>query len=277
MLKRKNKVRVKNYSKWINLFDTEVEEYGRNLSKTNLKWLKNNYDDTYLTQLIVVDIRVEKLGFDYALVDGQHRKELIIFKNVNASEIMVQAMVIPYETYQDRALRYTNLNTKRKNLTWVDAFKGRVHAEEEKALEVMKVLNNWDIDLVGVSDGGKYKMTSGSIAEKLGGWNVGKKEHNKLKYNPLEWNINIIFNAWESEEEREKALHNRMLSGLHKFRRTYKLFIDPDYLSGKLGMEDVGEMISRIDYWRKNGDVSRPIFEVYNKGLRGSKKLTLVC
>ena len=276
MLKKKNKIRVKNYSKWINLFDTEVEEYGRNLAQANLDWLMKNYDDTYLAQLQVVDIRVERLGFDYALVDGQHRKELIKFKNANASEIEIQAMVIPYETYQERALRYTNLNTKRKNLTWVDAFKGRVHAEEEKALEVMKILNNWDINLVGVSDGGMYDMTSGSIAETLGGWNVGKKEHNQLKYNPLEWNINIIFNSWESKEEREKALHNRLLSALHKFRRTYKLAIDTDYLSGKLGLEDVTDLISKIDYWR-NIDVSRPIFESYNKGLRGSKKLTLRC
>ena len=276
MLKKKNKVRVKSYSKWINLFDTEVEEYGRNLAQANLDWLMKNYDDTYLAQLQVVDVRVERLGFDYALVDGQHRKELIKFKNANASEIEIQAMVIPYETYQERALRYTNLNTKRKNLTWVDAFKGRVHAEEEKALEVMKILNNWDINLVGVSDGGMYDMTSGSIAETLGGWNVGKKEHNQLKYNPLEWNINIIFNSWESKEEREKALHNRLLSALHKFRRTYKLAIDTDYLSGKLGLEDVTDLISKIDYWR-NIDVSRPIFESYNKGLRGSKKLTLVC
>lgn len=277
MLKRKNKVRVKNYSKWINLFDTEVEEYGRNLNKANLDWLKKNYDETYLTQFIVVDIRVEKIGFDYALVDGQHRKELIIFKNANASEIEVQAMVIPYEEYRERALRYTNLNTKRKNLTWVDAFKGRVHAEEEKALEVMEILNKWDINLVGVSDGGKYRMTSGSIAEKLGGWNVGKKEQNQLNYNPLDWDINVIFNAWESKEEREKALHNRMLSGLHTFRRKYGLAIDPDYFSAKLGMEDVGEVISRIDYWRKHGDVSRPLYEICNKGLKGSKKLTLVC
>ena len=276
MLKKKNKVRVKSYSKWINLFDTEVEEYGRNLAQANLDWLMKNYDDTYLAQLQVVDIRVERLGFDYALVDGQHRKELIKFKNANASEIEIQAMVIPYETYQERALRYTNLNTKRKNLTWVDAFKGRVHAEEEKALEVMKILNNLDINLVGVSDGGMYDMTSGSIAETLGGWNVGKKEHNQLNYNPLEWNINIIFNSWESKEQREKALHNRLLSALHKFRRTYKLDIDTDYLSGKLGLEDVTDLISKIDYWR-NIDVSRPIFESDNKGLRGSKKLTLRC
>ena len=186
---------VKDFTKRINVFDSIIEPFGRGLYKPNANRIIKNFDDELVGELTFVDIKRENLGARYSLLDGQHRLHAIRKRNPKRVRFMMRVKVLPYRDYKKRAERYVVLNTKRKNLSYIDAFKGRFESGEKKAVLTMEILEKLDIGIKGYVEDRKYLLKGLSIVEYLATYNLGKLERNQRLFNPFERTAKVLIIA----------------------------------------------------------------------------------
>ena len=268
----KNKDGVTDFTKRVNVFDSIIEPFGRGLYKPNANNIFKNFDDELVGELTFVDIKKENLGASLSLLDGQHRLWVIKERNPKRVRFMMRAKVLPYRDYKKRAERYVVLNTKRKNLSYIDAFKGRFESEEEKAVLTMSILEKLDIGIKGYVEDRKYSLKGLSIAEQLATYNVGKKDWNKRLFNPFERTAKVLIIAYGHDATKMKlAMDSVMFEGIGK-----ALIKKPhmDYLGLKMKEQDLAFLLGEFAEHRKTGKwIGQPTLNVHNFGLKGSKRI----
>jgi len=224
--------------------------------------------------LTFVDIKKENLGASLSLLDGQHRLWVITERNPKRVRFMMRAKVLPYRDYKKRAERYVVLNTKRKNLSYIDAFKGRFESEEEKAVLTMSILEKLDIGIKGYVEDRKYSLKGLSIAEQLATYNVGKKDWNKRLFNPFERTAKVLIIAYGHDATKMKlAMDSVMFEGIGK-ALIKKPHMDYEYLGLKMKEQDLAFLLGEFAEHRKTGKwIGQPTLNVHNFGLKGSKRI----
>ena len=276
-----NKDEVIDFTKRINVFDSIIEPFGRGLYKPNANRIIKNFDDELVGELTFVDIKRENLGARYSLLDGQHRLHAIRKRNPKKTRFMMRVKVLPYREYKKRAERYVVLNTKRKNLSYIDAFKGRFESGEEKAVKTMEVLERLDIGIKGYIEDRKYQLKGISIAEQLATYNIGKKEWNKRLFNPFERTAKVLIIAYGHDEGKMKlAMDSVMFEGIGK-ALIRKPQMDYEYLGLKMKEHEekdlkyclsflLGEFADnrKADKW-----IGKPAIDVHDFWLKGSNKI----
>ena len=269
-----NKDGVTDFTKRINVFDSIIEPFGRGLYKSNAKNIIKNFDDELIGELTFVDIKKENLGARYSLLDGQHRLHAIRELNPNRVRFMMRVKVLPYRDYQMRAERYVVLNTKRKNLSYIDAFKGRFESGEEKAVLTMQILKKLNIGIKGYIEDRKYLLKGLSIVEQLATYNVGKREWNKRLFNPFERTAKVLIIAYGSDKVKmELAMDSVMFEGLGKALIRFP-HMDYEYLGMKMKEKDLSFLLGEYAEHRKTGKwIGQPTLNVHNFGLKGSNKI----
>jgi hypothetical protein len=269
-----NKKEVKDFTKRINVFDSIIEPFGRGLYKPNANNIFKNFDDELVGELTFIDIKRENLGFRYSLIDGQHRLHAIRMLFSNRLRFMMRAKVLPYREYQERAKRYVVLNTKRKNLSYIDAFKGRFESGDRKAVKTMEILEKLGIGIKGYIEDRKYLLKGLSIAEQLATYNVGKKDWNKRLFNPFERTAKVLIIAYGHDEVKMKlAMDSVMFEGIGK-ALIKKPHIDYEYLGLKMKEQDLAFLLGEFAEHRKAGKwIGKPAIDVHDFGLKGSKRI----
>ena len=276
-----NKDEVIDFTKRINVFDSIIEPFGRGLYKPNANRIIKNFDDELVGELTFVDIKRENLGARYSLLDGQHRLHAIRKRNPKKTRFMMRVKVLPYREYKKRAERYVVLNTKRKNLSYIDAFKGRFESGEEKAVKTMEVLERLDIGIKGYIEDRKYQLKGLSIVEQLATYNIGKKEWNKRLFNPFERTAKVLIIAYGHDEVKmELAMDSVMFEGIGK-ALIRKPQMDYEYLGLKMKEHEekdlkyclsflLGEFADnrKADKW-----IGKPAIDVHDFWLKGSNKI----
>ena len=276
-----NKDEVIDFTKRINVFDSIIEPFGRGLYKPNANRIIKNFDDELVGELTFVDIKRENLGARYSLLDGQHRLHAIRKRNPKKTRFMMRVKVLPYREYKKRAERYVVLNTKRKNLSYIDAFKGRFESGEEKAVKTMEVLERLDIGIKGYIEDRKYLLKGLSIVEQLATYNIGKKEWNKRLFNPFERTAKVLIIAYGHDEVKmELAMDSVMFEGVGKALIRYPQ-MDYEYLGLKMKEHEekdlkyclsflLGEFADnrKADKW-----IGKPAIDVHDFWLKGSNKI----
>jgi len=270
----KNKDGVTDFTKRVNVFDSIIEPFGRGLYKPNANNIFKNFDDELVGELTFVDIKKENLGASLSLLDGQHRLWVIKERNPKRVRFMMRAKVLPYRDYKKRAERYVVLNTKRKNLSYIDAFKGRFESEEEKAVLTMSILEKLDIGIKGYVEDRKYSLKGLSIAEQLATYNVGKKDWNKRLFNPFERTAKVLIIAYGHDATKMKlAMDSVMFEGIGK-ALIKKPHMDYEYLGLKMKEQDLAFLLGEFAEHRKTGKwIGQPTLNVHNFGLKGSKRI----
>ena len=270
----KNKDGVTDFTKRVNVFDSIIEPFGRGLYKPNANNIFKNFDDELVGELTFVDIKKENLGASLSLLDGQHRLWVITERNPKRVRFMMRAKVLPYRDYKKRAERYVVLNTKRKNLSYIDAFKGRFESEEEKAVLTMSILEKLDIGIKGYVEDRKYSLKGLSIAEQLATYNVGKKDWNKRLFNPFERTAKVLIIAYGHDATKMKlAMDSVMFEGIGK-ALIKKPHMDDEYLGLKMKEQDLAFLLGEFAEHRKTGKwIGQPTLNVHNFGLKGSKRI----
>ena len=269
-----NKDGVTDFTKRINVFDSIIEPFGRGLYKSNAKNIIKNFDDELIGELTFVDIKKENLGARYSLLDGQHRLHAIRKRNPKRVRFMMRVKVLAYRDYQRRAERYVILNTKRKNLTYIDAFKGRFESGEEKAVLTMAILEKLDIGIKGYIEDRKYELKGVSIAEQLATYNVGKLERNQRLFNPFERTAKVLIIAYGHDATKMKlAMDSVMFEGIGK-ALIRKPHMDYEYLGLKMKEQDLAFLLGEFAEHRKAGKwIGKPAIDVHDFGLKGSKRI----
>ena len=269
-----NKDGVTDFTKRINVFDSIIEPFGRGLYKPNANTIIKNFDDELVGELTFVDIKRENLGARYSLLDGQHRLHAIRKRNPKRVRFMMRVKVLAYRDYQRRAERYVVLNTKRKNLTYVDAFKGRFESGEEKAVLTMQILKKLNIGIKGYIEDRKYELKGVSIAEQLATYNLGKLERNQRLFNPFERTAKVLIIAYGHDEVKMKlAMDSVMFEGVGK-ALIKKPHIDYEYLGLKMKEQDLAFLLGEFAEHRKAGKwIGKPAIDVHDFGLKGSKRI----
>ena len=269
-----NKDEVIDFTKRVNVFDSIIEPFGRGLYKPNANRIIKNFDDELVGELTFVDIKRENLGARYSLLDGQHRLHAIRKRNPKRVRFMMRVKVLAYRDYQRRAERYVVLNTKRKNLTYVDAFKGRFESGEEKAVLTMQILKKLNIGIKGYIEDRKYELKGVSIAEQLATYNLGKLERNQRLFNPFERTAKVLIIAFgEDEVKMELAMDSVMFEGVGK-ALIKKPHIDYEYLGLKMKEQDLAFLLGEFAEHRKAGKwIGKPAIDVHDFGLKGSKRI----
>jgi|TARA_R100001460_G_scaffold99869_1_gene143274 hypothetical protein len=270
----KNKNGVTDFTKRVNVFDSIIEPFGRGLYKPNANRIIKNFDDELVGELTFIDIKRENLGARYSLIDGQHRLHAIRMLFSNRVRFMMRAKVLPYREYQERAKRYVVLNTKRKNLTYIDAFKGRFESGEEKAILTMEILEKLDIGIKGYIEDRKYELKGVSIAEQLATYNVGKLERNQRLFNPFERTAKVLIIAYGHDATKIKlAMDSVMFEGIGK-ALIRKPHMDYEYLGLKMKEQDLAFLLGEFAEHRKAGKwIGKPAIDVHDFGLKGSKRI----
>ena len=270
----KNKDGVTDFTKRVNVFDSIIEPFGRGLYKPNANNIFKNFDDELVGALTFVDIKKDNLGASLSLLDGQHRLWVITERNPKRVRFMMRAKVLPYRDYKKRAERYVVLNTKRKNLSYIDAFKGRFESEEEKAVLTMSILEKLDIGIKGYVEDRKYSLKGLSIAEQLATYNVGKKDWNKRLFNPFERTAKVLIIAYGHDATKMKlAMDSVMFEGIGK-ALIKKPHMDYEYLGLKMKEQDLAFLLGEFAEHRKTGKwIGQPTLNVHNFGLKGSKRI----
>tara|TARA_R100000995_G_scaffold54366_1_gene26661 strand:- start:3 stop:830 length:828 start_codon:yes stop_codon:yes gene_type:complete len=269
-----NKDGVTDFTKRINVFDSIIEPFGRGLYKPNANTIIKNFDDELVGELTFVDIKRENLGARYSLLDGQHRLHAIRKRNPKRVRFMMRVKVLAYRDYQRRAERYVVLNTKRKNLTYVDAFKGRFESGEEKAVLTMQILKKLNIGIKGYIEDRKYELKGVSIAEQLATYNLGKLERNQRLFNPFERTAKVLIIAYGHDEGKMKlAMDSVMFEGIGK-ALIRKPHMDYEYLGLKMKEQDLAFLLGEFAEHRKAGKwIGKPAIDVHDFGLKGSKRI----
>jgi len=277
-----NKDEVKDFTKRINVFDSIIEPFGRGLYKPNANRIIKNFDDELVGELTFVDIKRENLGARYSLLDGQHRLHAIRKRNPKKTRFMMRVKVLPYREYKKRAERYVVLNTKRKNLSYIDAFKGRFESGEEKAVKTMEVLERLDIGIKGYIEDRKYLLKGLSIVEQLATYNIGKKEWNKRLFNPFERTAKVLIIAYGHDEVKmELAMDSVMFEGVGKALIRYPQ-MDYEYLGLKMKEHEEKDLKYCLSFLlgefadnRKGTDkwIGKPAVDVHDFWLKGSNKI----
>jgi len=269
-----NKDGVTDFTKRINVFDSIIEPFGRGLYKPNANTIIKNFDDELVGELTFVDIKRENLGARYSLLDGQHRLHAIRKRNPKRVRFMMRVKVLAYRDYQRRAERYVVLNTKRKNLTYIDAFKGRFESGERKAVLTMEILEKLDIGIKGYIEDRKYELKGVSIAEQLATYNVGKLERNQRLFNPFERTAKVLIIAYGHDATKMKlAMDSVMFEGIGKALIKYP-HMDYEYLGLKMKEQDLAFLLGEFAEHRKAGKwIGQPTLNVHNFGLKGSNKI----
>ena len=270
----KNKNGVTDFTKRVNVFDSIIEPFGRGLYKPNANRIIKNFDDELVGELTFIDIKRENLGARYSLIDGQHRLHAIRMLFSDRVRFMMRAKVLPYREYQERAKRYVVLNTKRKNLTYIDAFKGRFESGEEKAILTMEILEKLDIGIKGYIEDRKYELKGVSIAEQLATYNVGKLERNQRLFNPFERTAKVLIIAYGHDATKIKlAMDSVMFEGIGK-ALIRKPHMDYEYLGLKMKEQDLAFLLGEFAEHRKAGKwIGKPAIDVHDFGLKGSKRI----
>ena len=277
-----NKDEVIDFTKRINVFDSIIEPFGRGLYKPNANRIIKNFDDELVGELTFVDIKRENLGARYSLLDGQHRLHAIRKRNPKKTRFMMRVKVLPYREYKKRAERYVVLNTKRKNLSYIDAFKGRFESGEEKAVKTMEVLERLDIGIKGYIEDRKYQLKGISIAEQLATYNIGKKEWNKRLFNPFERTAKVLIIAYGHDTGKmEVAMDSVMFEGVGKALIRYPQ-MDYEYLGLKMKEHEEKDLKYCLSFLlgefadhRKGTDkcIGKPAVDVHDFWLKGSNKI----
>tara|TARA_R100001509_G_scaffold163242_1_gene137106 strand:- start:81 stop:932 length:852 start_codon:yes stop_codon:yes gene_type:complete len=277
-----NKDEVIDFTKRINVFDSIIEPFGRGLYKPNANRIIKNFDDELVGELTFVDIKRENLGARYSLLDGQHRLHAIRKRNPKKTRFMMRVKVLPYREYKKRAERYVVLNTKRKNLSYIDAFKGRFESGEEKAVKTMEVLERLDIGIKGYIEDRKYLLKGLSIVEQLATYNIGKKEWNKRLFNPFERTAKVLIIAYGHDEVKmELAMDSVMFEGVGKALIRYPQ-MDYEYLGLKMKEHEEKDLKYCLSFLlgefadnRKGTDkwIGKPAVDVHDFWLKGSNKI----
>ena len=277
-----NKDGVTDFTKRINVFDSIIEPFGRGLYKPNANTIIKNFDDELVGELTFVDIKRENLGARYSLLDGQHRLHAIRKRNPKKMRFMMRVKVLPYREYKKRAERYVVLNTKRKNLSYIDAFKGRFESGEEKAVKTMEVLERLDIGIKGYIEDRKYQLKGISIAEQLATYNIGKKEWNKRLFNPFERTAKVLIIAYGHDTGKmEVAMDSVMFEGVGKALIRYPQ-MDYEYLGLKMKEHEEKDLKYCLSFLlgefadhRKGTDkwIGKPAVDVHDFWLKGSNKI----
>ena len=277
-----NKDEVKDFTKRINVFDSIIEPFGRGLYKPNANRIIKNFDDELVGELTFIDIKRENLGARYSLLDGQHRLHAIRKRNPKKTRFMMRVKVLPYREYKKRAERYVVLNTKRKNLSYIDAFKGRFESGEEKAVKTMEVLERLDIGIKGYIEDRKYQLKGISIAEQLATYNIGKKEWNKRLFNPFERTAKVLIIAYGHDTGKmEVAMDSVMFEGVGKALIRYPQ-MDYEYLGLKMKEHEEKDLKYCLSFLlgefadnRKGTDkwIGKPAVDVHDFWLKGSNKI----
>ena len=277
-----NKDEVIDFTKRINVFDSIIEPFGRGLYKPNANRIIKNFDDELVGELTFVDIKRENLGARYSLLDGQHRLHAIRKRNPKKTRFMMRVKVLPYREYKKRAERYVVLNTKRKNLSYIDAFKGRFESGEEKAVKTMEVLERLDIGIKGYIEDRKYLLKGLSIVEQLATYNIGKKEWNKRLFNPFERTAKVLIIAYGHDTGKmEVAMDSVMFEGVGKALIRYPQ-MDYEYLGLKMKEHEEKDLKYCLSFLlgefadhRKGTDkwIGKPAVDVHDFWLKGSNKI----
>ena len=277
-----NKDEVIDFTKRINVFDSIIEPFGRGLYKPNANRIIKNFDDELVGELTFVDIKRENLGARYSLLDGQHRLHAIRKRNPKKMRFMMRVKVLPYREYKKRAERYVVLNTKRKNLSYIDAFKGRFESGEEKAVKTMEVLERLDIGIKGYIEDRKYLLKGLSIVEQLATYNIGKKEWNKRLFNPFERTAKVLIIAYGHDTGKmEVAMDSVMFEGVGKALIRYPQ-MDYEYLGLKMKEHEEKDLKYCLSFLlgefadhRKGTDkwIGKPAVDVHDFWLKGSNKI----
>tara|TARA_X000001382_G_scaffold130069_1_gene123785 strand:+ start:765 stop:1613 length:849 start_codon:yes stop_codon:yes gene_type:complete len=276
-----NKKEVIDFTRKINVFDSIIEPFGRGLYKPNANRIIKNFDDELVGELTFIDIKRENLGARYSLIDGQHRLHAIRMLFSNRVRFMMRAKVLSYREYKKRAERYVVLNTKRKNLSYIDAFKGRFESGERKAVKTMEILEKLDIGIKGYIEDRKYLLKGLSIAEQLATYNIGKKEWNKRLFNPFERTAKVLIIAYGHDEGKMTvAMDSVMFEGVGKALIKYP-HMDYEYLGLKMKEHEeknlkyclsflLGEFADnrKAEKW-----IGKPAVDVHDFWLKGSNKI----
>lgn len=187
-------------------------EYQREVSKSHIKKITDNFDPTILGT-IVVSYRDGK----YFIIDGQHRVLACKAKGVQG----IFATVLDGLTFEEEAEKFNHYNLERKSLTAQESFKSMLAANDQIAVAIETVLQTRGFATAQSKQDGKVAAVTAC-----------RKIVNEYGVRHFKRVIDIIADAWDGKSV---SLTTYFLSGISDFVKIYGS--EPNYGDSKFSKQ----------------------------------------
>lgn len=231
---------------------TFVDAYTRPVSEARVnKILRSGFSEDKLG-VILLSLRADGR---YAILDGNHRVQAAR----KAGVTHIYARVYIDKTYEEEAELFDAFNRVNRP-TALDRFRARLAMKEENALEIARILREFNLE-VAITGPGIGRITAVSALDRL---------YDEQGGTALREVVEILFRTWGTER---RAWIMDMIDGMRQFWMRYRADVDKKRLIDRLSLTTpervLAEAGASIVYAEGKGTlIGRTITNRYNAGLR---------
>jgi len=233
--------------------------YARPLNESHVKEIANNFDERLFGKIIICDVRFENLGYEYEILDGNHRINALKILKSEDTEVTLEPL--QHMNLQSRADLYHRFNIQRKRLSSVDEFKASVVAGHKESNEIYKTCKSLGVNIKGIDPEAYPYVNSITDIRAL------------HREGCLQKVLDVLIKAYKDTAYKERSLNREMLRAIKTIVNTYGKVVDYKRLISKLSEHPPKQLIPEIKFQAEHDGVhgATKIVDIYNKKAKKNK------